>query len=319
MKILAAILIAIIQTIIVIMPYWGKVSDKRRNPSNRFTNLGVSLIIFCLLLGGINASIVYLTDREAKIVEGQLAETKDSISNLRRELNSKSETIIALNDSLLRNANDQIKHLTRLSLPIPSHVKTLIEAALVMPSAEVAEIEASLNMQTAPKSNLLPVDFLLDNEGVRRINSLKDIYLTLWLEFHNGDKKMTMLLRNTPKYVGYNAESHTNCFTLFFDKEKREIGLHGLFLDITDIQCNYPTPSILDFNTSKVIVKYDFSYPQVLTFGQKQVKSYVSSNRDYMRIKIKKILIYDRHMTTTIEGFTQVDNNTFQTAVNLGL
>ena len=188
MKILAAVLITIIQALIVVMPFWGKVSDKRRKSRNRFTGLGVLLVICCLILGGINTYIVHVTDREAKLVDEQLQDTKDSISNLRRELYNKSETIIALNDSLLRNANDQIKHLARLGLPVPSHVKTLIEAALIIPSNEVDQIEASLYNQARSNSNLLPIDFLESNDGVKRINSLKDIYLTLWVEFHNGDK-----------------------------------------------------------------------------------------------------------------------------------
>ena len=288
-------------------------------------------IIFISLAGlitvGLSVNSLLKSDKQEsqlKEKQNQLSAAQESIItnqtaliNLQekhsKELKDKSDEVIRLQGLLQDKSDVQLKVLDRIKNPIPESLNIMFSASLVLSKDEFSKILAISKMKFPERGNLLPFDYNKTNDAFDKINALKDVSFNLTIFFEKDGKLLKVLLKRLPiAFLGYNANNSNNAIVMSIQESSEKILFEGFLLETKDITTNYKTPSLLDFNGSKVKITYDFFYPQLKQIGSIPSKMYVGDNREYVTLDLQSVSLLHKNYSIDIKGLKKIDSHTFE-------
>lgn len=283
-------------------------------------------IIFILIAGlcTVGLSIYSVLESSKKEVElkntqSELKGRQDFLIELQekyaKELKEKTDKVIELQKLLQGKSDLQLSDLDRLKNPIPDVLDISFNTSLELDDNEIFQIIDIIKKTKPNHDNLLPIDVERTNLCFEKINSFKNIHLRITIKFIKADKEMSIFFNRAPlNLYGYNTTNTINSFTLYMNSigDRSIVRFNGLSLDSEKITTNYKSPSIRDFENSKILITYEFSYPELFMIGGKQISRYVSSNKFNINLNLETLILSDSNYKIEISGIKKIERNNFE-------
>ena len=253
--------------------------------------------------------------KDTKIEEAnKLLNSKQDLLNSKQDLiTNLQDEIIRLQGILQEKSDLQLKNIQKLQNPIPETLGIQFTSTLNLSKKEIEDIKAVVKSINSKNGNLFPFESNQTNEGFEKINCFKNLHLRLIITFQKDEKNMKIVFNRGPlNLMGYNTNGTLNSFTLYIDDIKNVMRFDGLLIESESITTNYISPSILDFENSKVKIYYDFSFPTTMVFGSLPTNTYISNNREYLLLNIESLSLSNKKLSINIANLKQVDSHNFE-------
>jgi hypothetical protein len=185
----------------------------------------------------------------------------------------------------------------------------LFESTLDVTPQEFDEIENDFKSSATKRSNLLPTDFNSSSNGIKKIETFKNISFQLIIEIENDEKeRMTVIYKSSGPLplTGYNSSWGNNSFILALKEDSKSIGFTGNLIEASNLTYNYLSPSLLDFKKSKVKISYNFSYPKRYQVGNRIEDLYIVDN-NINSIHITDISLTINTMSVKLNHLKKID------------
>ncbi|MCX6320481.1 MAG: hypothetical protein NTX93_01575 [Bacteroidia bacterium] len=212
------------------------------------------------------------------------------------------------------NKNEENDKEIRLQNPIPETLGITFSSSIELSKKEIVQIGNRIKSTSSIRDNLLPFDSDQTIDGFEKINSFKNIMFQLNISFHNDGKIMTIIFNRVPLNIfGYNTINSTDSFMLSFQDDKSVLMLDGFLLETDNITTNYKSPSLLDFENSKVLISYEFFFPELMHYGSlPPFYRYKSKNPNYLLLNFIFLSLTQKNYTINITNLKRIEPHKFE-------
>lgn len=251
-----------------------------------------------------------LTEAQNKIIQGQtsIIQLQDKYY---KEIQNKSDEVIGLQKMLQGNSKTQLDEISKIRNPIPESLNVLFTAIIDLRQEEINAVRDIIKEKYSDGRGLLPVDFMSTNVAFDKMNAFKDIGFEIKILIENQDKHLQILLTQTPMlFTGYNTTAIWSAFTM--QLRDNDISITCLDVPTNNIKSNYQTPSLSDFSHSKVLITYNFFYPNSIKIGSHLTKTYMARDKEYITLNMKNISLRHKNYSIEIRSLKRIDSHTFE-------
>jgi len=234
----------------------------------------------------------------------EIEQKTDSLLEAQQTINNKSEKIIQLQNELQEKAEIQIKNLLRLNNPIPKKIQITLFTTIETTEEELVFLSTASKIN----GNMLPI---ANKASIERVDRFKNAQIILKLTFKKGNKSMNIIFSQTPiQFVGFNSVQLSGTFTLA--TAQNELQFSGIKLQTENIETNYSSTSLLDFNGCDVVLEINFGFAQRWLVGTKEADLYGIGSDPGVDINLKNINLTTEGRELIIRDMRKIGKNKFK-------